>query len=61
MWDHRKAGTPNCKKEMPLLRVEKGANRLDRGDGPVNCRPGAWLVAGSAVRLEPGTGYGGCA
>jgi ferritin len=55
--DHRKAGTPDWKYEKPLFRVEKGANRLDRGEGRVKFPADARLLAGSAVRLEPGTDY----
>jgi hypothetical protein len=56
-FQYRKAGTAAWKQAMPLFRVEKGANKLERGESRVKVPPDAWLFAGSAVLLEPGTDY----
>ncbi len=53
----RKAGTAAWKQTLPLFRVEKGANRLERGESRVKVPTDAWLFAGSVVLLDPGTDY----
>lgn len=42
---------------MNLFRVEKGGNRLEHGRSLVKVPDDAWLFAGSAMRLQPGTEY----
>ncbi len=42
---------------MPLLRVEKGAQKPEKGHGSVEVPADARLYAGSVLWLEPGTDY----
>ena len=56
-FSYRKAGEVVWKQTLPLFRVEKGANKLERGESRVKVPPDAWLFAGSAVLLKPDTAY----
>lgn len=53
--DLRAAGSPSWRKAMPLFRVEQGAQKHEHGG--LEVPPDAWLFAGSAVMLQPGTSY----
>jgi hypothetical protein len=54
--DYRKDGG-EWLKGPPLFRVEKGANKLEKGESRVRVPAGAWLLAGSVVGLTPDTEY----
>ncbi|MCL2647195.1 MAG: DUF1565 domain-containing protein [Phycisphaerales bacterium] len=59
-FSYRKAGTSEWKKAPPLWRVEKGLHLRKGGESSVQVpgdEGGAWLVAGSALLLEPQTEY----
>ena len=55
--NYRQAGFAEWTKAMPLFRVEKGANRLAKGQSQVKIPADGWLFAGSVVMLNPGTDY----
>ena len=55
--DYRKTGAAQWKPARPLFRVEKGANRLEKGESLVKVPSNAWLFAGSVVLLDPDTAY----
>ena len=55
--DYRQAGAAAWRRARPLFRVEKGANRLERGESRVKVPADAWLFAGSVVLLDPATAY----
>jgi hypothetical protein len=42
---------------LPLVRVERGAHRSEKGVSSVEVPAGAWLFAGSALFLQPDTAY----
>jgi hypothetical protein len=54
---YRPVGAPAWRRGLDLFRVEKGANKLERGESLVPVPQAAWLFAGSAVGLESGTEY----
>ena len=54
--EYRKAGQPEWRKGMPLFRVEKGAQKGQKGTG-MEVPADAWLFAGSVVNLDPDTAY----
>ncbi|MCE5215571.1 right-handed parallel beta-helix repeat-containing protein [bacterium] len=53
----RKAGSADWRLGLPLFRVEKEALRGSRGGTAFAVPSDAWLFAGSALLLEPGTAY----
>jgi hypothetical protein len=57
--DHRVKGQKEWRKGFPLFRTEKGALKHPekKGGSRVQLPDGAWLFAGSALLLEPGTEY----
>jgi hypothetical protein len=54
---YRAAGVQAWRRGPDLFRVEKGGNKLERGESLVRVPADAWLFAGSAVLLEPDTAY----
>ena len=55
--DYRKSGAPDWHKAMPLFRVEKGADVMEKYGTTLPIPEDAWLFAGSVVLLEPDTAY----
>jgi len=54
---YRKAGSEPWRRGMDLFRVEKGGNRLPKGQSQVKIPSDGWLFAGSLVGLAPDTEY----
>jgi len=55
--EYRKAGAADWAKGMNLFRVEKGGNKLEKGESKVKVPADAWLFAGSVVLLDVDTEY----
>lgn len=55
--DYRKSGSAGWRKAMPLFRVEKGADAMEKYGTTVYVPKDAWLFAGSVVMLDPDTAY----
>jgi hypothetical protein len=54
---YRPAGSQLWRRGMDLFRVEKGGNKLEKGESMVRVPADAWLFAGSVVGLTPDTTY----
>lgn len=53
----REEGVPDAVPCLPLLRVERGAHSAGESGSTLSLPDGAWLFAGSALLLTPGTHY----
>ncbi|MCX7049257.1 MAG: right-handed parallel beta-helix repeat-containing protein [Candidatus Sumerlaeota bacterium] len=56
-FQYRTTGAAQWRRAMDLFRVEKGGNKLEKGESAIKTPSDGWLFAGSAVLLEPDTEY----
>ena len=55
--EYRPVGAPSWRRGMDLFRVEKGGNKLEKGESLVKAPADGWLFAGSIFSLTPDTQY----
>ena len=55
--EYRKVGASAWRAGAPLLRVERGAHRMEKFGSRLDVPDDGWLFAGSALMLEPATAY----